>query len=373
MSQDLALKKSTKNMPEHSFLTLLDNIKEAAANVIPHEQSYDIDDIIKSGDTLQESFGKDYKRLEELSELLFSDETTAYGDRCTAVFERWEKEGGGPSLLTLLAMAWDKFSFPKDGNDPLAKCAVMAAIMGEVPNKLQYHGNEHYRKVLFHTIRMIAVQRGLACAKNRLENDNDARLLMIAAAIHDLGHEGGDNLRDGIYTPGYMEQKAYDMVAPYFEALGMDHDQLKTLQTLIFTTDITFFAGDNSPCVRMRRIYDYFFHDNSNEEVLNYIIGKLRLFDDNPKLALMAMMLHEADIATSAGLSYEQSIKETIDIIEERDMKTAGPRVLLAFLQEQLEGGMKTESARILFSSAMETIMAQARADFQSGRETFYD
>lgn len=53
MSQDLALKKSTKNMPEHSFLTLLDNIKEAAANVIPHEQSYDIDDIIKSGDTLQ--------------------------------------------------------------------------------------------------------------------------------------------------------------------------------------------------------------------------------------------------------------------------------------------------------------------------------
>lgn len=358
-------------MTEHIFLTSLDDIKATAESVIPHEQGYDVADILQSADRLKQSFEKDYGRLEELSELLFSDEIAAYGDRCTAVFERWEKEGGGPSLLAMLAFAWDEFSFPAD--TVTGRCAVMAAIMAEVPNDLQYHGNEHYRKVLFHTIRMAGVQRGLSCAKNRLENDEDARILMIAAAIHDLGHEGGDNLRDGIYTPGYMEQKAYDMVAPYFEALGMDYDLLKTLQTLIFTTDITFFAGDNSPCVRMRRIYDYYFHDDGNEDVLNYMIGKLRLFDENPGLALMAMMLHEADIATSAGLSYEQSIKETIDIIEERGMKSAGPRVLLAFLQEQLEGGMKTESARILFSGAMETIMAQAQADLQSGRETFYE
>lgn len=367
MSQDLAL----KNSSEHSFHMILNGIIPIVESVIPHDQGYEPENLLQSIKNLQKSFTTDYARMEDISELLFSDDIVAYGDRCTAVFDRWEHEGGGPSILAILAKAWDEFEFPMD--DVLAQCAVMAAIQAEVPNNLQYHGNEHYRKVLFHTIRMIAVQKDLPCEKNKMTMGDNAKILMIASAIHDLGHEGGDNLRDGIYTPGYMEQKALDMVSPYFEKLGMDYDQSKILQTLVFCTDITFFAGDNSPCVRMRRIYDYYFIDDSNEEVLNYIIGKLRLFEDNPDLALMAMMLHEADIATSAGLTYEQSIKETIDIIEERGMKSAGPRVLLAFLQEQLEGKMKTESAKILFGPAMDAIMDQASTDFQNGRETYYD
>ena len=320
---------------------------------------------------MRASFEDDYKRLAEVEELLFSDDLAAYGARCTNVFHRWDEERGGPSLLAMLAQAWDKIGLPQD--DALIKVAVMAAVLAEVPNEMQYHGNAHYRKVLFHVIRLIGAHNMLADDESIRLTEEDMAIMLIAGAIHDLGHEGGDNLRDGIYTPGYMEQKAFDMARPYFEELGLSRDQLGVIETLVFCTDITFFAGDNSPCVRMRRIYAYFFEDSGDEKVLDYMMGKLRRFDENRKLSLMAMLLHEADIGTSAGLSYEQSIKETIDIIEERGMKTAGPKVLLAFMQEQLGGSMKTQASKAVFGPAMEVILDHARQDMELGRETFYE
>jgi hypothetical protein len=87
----------------------------------------------------------------------------------------------------------------------------------------------------------------------------------------------------------------------------------------------------------------------------------------------MAMILHEADIGTSAGLSYEQTIKETVNIIEERGAKTAGPGIVLAFLREQLGETMYTEAAKQVFGPAMRDIIARAEADVAAGRKTFYE
>lgn len=368
LSQELAVKKSDNS---NNFLSVLNDLAVIVDVVIPHEAGYLPDSILQTLEREKERFSKDYERVGDLLELLFGDEVVAYGDRCTAVFERWEKEGGGPSSLALIAHAWEFFGLPQ--GDALEQCAVISAVLAEIPNVMQYHGNEHYRKVLFHTIRMLVSHDKLQ-EEDRLRFDQaDKALLMIAAMIHDLGHEGGDNLREGIYTPGYMEQKSIDMVMPYYEHLGMDRDLSSVLQTLVFCTDITFFAGDNSPCVRMRRIYDYYIDNKGDESVENYMIGKLRLFYENPKLAMMAMMLHEADIATSAGLSYEQSIKETIDIMEERCLKNASPGILLAFLQQQLEGHMKTQAAQTLFGSAMDMIISRATQELQGGRTSFYE
>ena len=108
------------------------------------------------------------------------------------------------------------------------------------------------------------------------------------------------------------------------------------------------------------------------EDVESMLIGKLRLFEDNPKLAVMAMLLHEADIATSAGLTYGQSKAETINIMEERGLKTAGPKVLLRFLIEQLDGRMMTPAGQVLFAGQMASIMQQANDDAGAGIETFY-
>lgn len=318
------------------------------------------------------SFDENYARVSELHDLLVGFDTTAYGERAAAVFTRWDKEdGGGPTLPAMQAYAIEYFGLPVDGAE--AKAAMLAAVLGEIPNTLQYHGNEHYRKVMFHTIRLLATQIEGNFPYQPLLYKDDMMKLLTAAAIHDLSHEGGDNLRDGIYAPGYMEQRSFDQARPGFDAINLDPDYCKDIEALIFCTDITFVAGDNSPCVRMKKIYKHFFLGGlpEGESVENMLLGKMRRFEDNPRLSIMAMLLHEADIATSAGLTYDQSKIETINIMGECGLDIAGPDVLLKFLNEQLGGTMITPAAQKIFAGSMEDIIQQANHDLQSGIDRF--
>ena len=316
-------------------------------------------------------FPKDYERVLGLSDLLTGPDTANYGERAAKVFNEWDASDGGPSLPALQAFAFEHFNLPLGGAP--AKAAMLSAVLGEVPNDLLYHGNAHYRKVMFHVIRLIATQINGDFPYQPLLYSEDWMKLLIATVIHDLGHEGGDNLRNGIYTPGYMEQKAYDHARDYYEAIDLNRDFARDVEALIFCTDITFIAGDNSPCIRMKKIYRHFFLGGipEGEDIESMLIGKMRRFEDNPRLSIMAMLLHEADIATSAGMTYDVSKSETIKIMMERDLDIAGPRVLLKFLNEQLGGTMVTPAAQQVFGGQMLEIMRRASFDLDSGVEKF--
>ena len=318
-----------------------------------------------------EQFPADYKRLSAHADLLTGIDTAGYGERAAEIFNNWDNGNSWPSLAALQAFAFEQFNLPLDGTP--ARAALMAAVLAEVPNDLLYHGNAHYRKVMFHTIRLLATQIDGNFPYQPLLYSEDLMRLLVAAAIHDLGHEGGDNLRNGIYMPGYMEQKSYDHARGYFEALSLDPDFARDVEALVFCTDITFIAGDNSPCVRMKKIYRHFFLGGLGDggEIENMLIGKLRRFEDNPRLSIMAMLLHEADIATSAGMTYETSKIETVKIMGECNLDIAGPGAFLKFMKEQLGGSMVTPAAQQLFGAQMEEIMRQASADLASGVEKF--
>lgn len=367
MQHEAAMRRKTEGWAPGILAGLRDLIDRAS----PHDAGPDRDALLARMDEVLAAFAVDEGRLDDAADVLFGADTTAYGDRATSVFCRWEEAGGGPVLPVMLARAADYFGISCDTD--AMRAAMMAALLAEIPNRLRYHGNEHYRKVMFHTIRMLVTHQQGDFAYQPVFDHDDLIRMLIAASIHDLGHEGGDNLRDGIYTPGYMEQKAFDIMRPYFEALGLGRDFWGDIETIIFCTDITFFAGDNSPCVRMKKIYRYFFMGDAGADgdVESMMIGKLRLFDENPKLAAMAMLLHEADIATSAGLSYDQSVQETISIMQERGIASASPKTLLRFLIEQLDGQMMTPAAQVLFSGQMARIMEQAEEDIRNGVESY--
>lgn len=318
---------------------------------------------------LKRSFDADCRLVDEIAPLLFGDDIIAYGERASTVFHRWETQGA-PGMPALVIRAAEFFGI--SGPDRL--CALLAsAILAEVPNNLQYHGNIHYRKVLFHAIRLAAVHNRLFRGMERELSSDSVAALMIAACIHDLGHEGGDNLRDGVYTPGAMELRSCGIARPYLEATGLPREMLGDIETAVFCTDITFFAGDNSPCIRMKKIYRHYLWGDIGEDVSLMMMGKLRRYEDNISLLQVAMILHEADIGSSAGLSYEQTIIETINIMEERGLKTAGPRTVLAFLRDQLGEIVFTEAARQLFGPVMSSVTAQAERDILSGRQTYYN
>lgn len=368
MHSDRAVRHQTNSWAQ----SLLSSLEAAVAHVKPAFPGFDAETLEATLKKCISKFAADYARLEDAAEVLFEPDITAYGIRAAAVFQRWENEGGGPCLPAFMAFTSEKFRLNID--TPEMQAAMMAAVLAEVPNDLKYHGNEHYRKVLFHAVRLLATYSQSDYQVLPVLLPADFMKMLIAAIIHDLGHEGGDNMRDGIYTPGYMEQKAMDIVRPYFEHFGLDRDFFGDIETVVFCTDITFFAGDNSPCIRMKKIYRHFFTRDlpEGEDVETMMMGKLRRFEDNPRLAMMAMLLHEADIATSAGLTYEQSKAETISIMEERGITTAGPKTLLRFLIEQLDGKMMTPAAQALFAGPMAGIMQQANDELSSGVESFY-
>lgn len=357
------------NRPYSWAVDCLNGLRPLIAETSPHAQGPDAAQVLAQLDRVLSLFDADYARLGDAADLLFMPDVAAYGDRVAAVFDRWA--GAGPVLPVFWAHAVERFGLTPD--DPMLRAGMVAALLAEVPNDLLYHGNEHYRKVMFHLLRLIATHRGGGFPGMPVLENGDVLNLLLAATIHDLGHEGGDNLRDGIYTPGYMEQKAFDLMRPYLDALGIDRDICGEVETLVFCTDITFFAGDNSPCVRMKKIYrHYFTHDlPSGEDVESMMMGKLRRFEGNPKLSLMAMMLHEADIATSAGVSYEQSKFESINIATERGADGAGPANLLKFLVDQMGSTLYSPAAQMIFLKRMETITQQAVQDLESGASSF--
>lgn len=350
---------------------LFDELSGLFQRVEPAEGFLDAGELQNLADDLKQRFDSDYQRVSDMRELLFGEEVDDYGVKIAALFETWDKEQGGPMLPALIAQCIDIFELNPD--EALTRALFVAAVLAEYPNDLQYHGNEHYRKVMCHAIRMVATHNERFKGSFKALDEERICILLISGCIHDLGHQGGDNLRDSVYAPGAMEQRSFDIARPYFEALDLEPDVMGQIETIIFCTDITFFAGDNSPCVRLKKIYKHYFWGDDRDDVSMMMMGKLGRFDDNPQLALMAMMLHEADVASSAGLTYEQTIRETIDIMEERGVTNAGPQTVLAFLREQLGQSMFTEAGKRIFGQSMNGIINRAEEDIENGVQTYYE
>jgi hypothetical protein len=367
LSHDLAYRKASVS----NFDALLDDLGIIAADVPAHDDFATAEVMAEVVARVRKNFDRDYERIAATQDMLFGADYKAYSTSAAEIFSRWEEEGGGPLLPVMVAAAAEHFRL--DIHSAPVRAAFMAALLAEVPNSLQYHGNEHYRKVLFHALRLVAAHNHIFAGTANVIGAQRIALLIAASCMHDLGHEGGDNQRDGVYTPGFMEQRALDIARPYFDAVELSADDRGEIETIVFCTDITFFAGDNSPCVRMKKLYRHYFWDEDVGDASMLMMGRLRRYEDDPGLVRLAMLLHEADVGSSAGLTYEQTRKETMAIIEERDLKVAGPGIVLTFLREQLGETMYTEAGKQVFGPAMREIIKAAETEVAAGRKTFYD
>ncbi len=363
---DPALKNKLDAMP----LKLFSDIEKIIGEIAPEQGFLDVAVLAERFDTLKNIYEQDRLRILDCMDVLFGENVEHYGKNVSDIFARWGENPDGPNLLSMAVAALEGFGVDIESPEGLSLC--VCTVLAEFPNDLQYHGNEHYRKVFFHMVRLLSKHNQLFKGTERELCKLSVVKSLIAACIHDLGHEGGDNTRDGVYTPGFMEQKAFDVARPYLKVCGMGDDDLGEIETIVFCTDITFFAGDNSPCIRMKKIFKYYFWNEDIGDASLMMMGKLRRYEDNPRLVQMAMLLHEADIGSSAGLGYEQTKLETINIMEERGMKSAGPKVVIAFLREQLGETMYTEAAKQTFGPAMDIVIRSAEHDFENGVETFY-
>jgi hypothetical protein len=175
-----------------------------------------------------------------------------------------------------------------------------------------YHNSQHFCEVL-----LSALYLSLLAA---LPVDERARLL-AAALTHDFHHDG----RACCDTPFRLERLAAAATMPYLEAAGVPAGERDRIACLIRATESTKAA----PFVR--RCYGHFF-GGSDQPPVPEGEPRLAVFTDDARLTLLAVLLAEADVLPSVGLTVEHAELSQANIAREWG-KSLGPADKLDFLE----------------------------------------
>jgi len=320
---------------------------------------------------ISDSLDQDLKFLEKYALFVFSpgEEAESHTRLTIDLFRRFATGEGTPSLVALCIFAMKGFKI----NDPdLQRLIMAAAIMGEIDNPLPYHSNMHYRKVVFQIMRMTAVYNGIYQGTSRAFTERQIALLLTAACIHDLAHDGKGNTLKGVYVPHRLEQNSFDIAAPVFEALGNRGEyDLGMIRVMLLCTDVTPFKDPANAVNQAKAAYRFHFLAGKNGmESLN-LDEDLHYLEKCPAMAAMALMIHEADIATSAGLHYDITKYETGLLMLEISDGTARPEHVLNFLNDVCNRQMLSEVGQQLFAANLARIYALAEDDYAAGNHPF--
>jgi hypothetical protein len=322
-------------------------------------------------DTIREHLGRDLAFLEENASFIFevSEKLENQTRNTIELFRQFTVSGACPSLSALCIFAMEHFKV----KDPVLKQLVLAAsVMGEIENDMPYHNNMHYRKVAFQIMRMIAVYNDIYEGTARVFDNKKIAILLSTACIHDFGHDGKGNTVKGVYVPHRLEQNSYDLVAPVFTALGFDNaDDLNMIHVMLLCTDVTPFKDPGNAVNQAKSAYRYhFLGGRTHWDGLN-LDKELSVMEECPACAAMALMIHEADIATSAGLHYDITKYETGLLMNEISDGVARPENVINFLNDICNRQMLSEVGQQLFAANLARIYALAEEDFKAGNEAF--
>ena len=175
-----------------------------------------------------------------------------------------------------------------------------------------YHNSQHFCEVL-----LSALYLSLLAA---LPVDERAQLL-VAALAHDFHHDGrayGD-------APFRLERLAAAATMPYLEAAGLPDGARDRIAHLILATQFS------TAVPFVRRCYGQFFGGWERPPVPEDE-PRLAVFAEDARLTLLAVLLTEADVLPSVGLTIEHAELSQANIAREWG-KTLGPAEKLHFLE----------------------------------------
>ena len=348
------------------MLQALDSVmKEACSKTAwgeKNEISHSIEDGIK---TLE----ADLDALNKQAHIYQTHDDAGDMTRETVEFMRgWHVSGHSPSLVSMAVASCEAFNIQKPDN---RQALLIAAVLGDVPNDLPYHNNLHFKKVMLQLIRLIAVHNGIYKGTARELAEDDIALMLIGGCIHDLGHDGMGNTVKGVFYAGRLERQSYEYAEPYLMAAGIDEGALQKLKTIILTTDVTPLGDVTNAMNQMKAAFRFhFLGENEQFHTLN-LSQELDALEQDKKAAIMACLLHEADIATSAGLSYEATQFETCKLMEEIGTAEAKPSHIVDFLEKVCQRRFLSEAGQKLFGANCARIYALAQEQESGGNEAF--
>ncbi len=285
------------------------------------------------------------------------------------VLSGWNHEVNPPSLLAIVLISLDYLGV-KPKPDEFNILAV-AAILGEIENNQPYHNNMHFRKVLSQLVRLIKTNNVIFEGTYRVLNTKDICLLLAAACIHDLGHDGKGNTVKGVHTPGRTEQNSIDLAKPYLELAGCENEELQALCIMLLTTDVSPLKDPTSPMKQMKAAYRaHYVEKKSTIDKLN-LSDDLKILEEDKRLTALCLLLHEADIATSAGISYLITQNETLLLMQEFGKDEARPSQITEFIKLVCGRTFLSDAGQKLFAANMARIYTLAEDEVKNGDTPF--
>ncbi|MFK7839949.1 MAG: hypothetical protein AB8B83_06415 [Bdellovibrionales bacterium] len=285
------------------------------------------------------------------------------------LFRAWHINKNPPSLLALCVFALDHLNVSVKPDD--MSIVIASAILGQVYNEPSYHNDMHFRKVLAQTIRLIANNNDIFKSTARELNAKDICTLLSAACIHDLDHNGQGNFIKGVHVEGHAEKHSFNIAKPYLQKAGCDNDTLMNIYIMLLTTDVSPMDDPTNPMMQMKAAYKFHYlggRDKTHTLNLSTDISKL---EKDQKLTSLCILLHEADIATSAAVTYDVTKFETSLIMEEFKKDKAFPKDVVSFLDDICQRRFLSDAGMRLFSANMARIYALAEEDASNGNEAY--
>lgn len=321
---------------------------------------------------IEKTWQNDLKSLESLS--IFAAAGLPVNDEVTQevsdILHIWQTQGKTPSLYALCTMAMENLGV-KPAPDML-NMVLTCAILGEIPNIQPYHDNTHFKKVVLHLILLIKTHNIIYEGSNRTLSDSEICLMLAAACIHDIGHDGSGNMVKGIHVPSRLEKLSFDLAKPYIEAAGIqDTGILNNLALMLLTTDVSPLDDPTNPMHQMKAAYRFhFLGEKAKAHTLN-LDEDLKVLEKEAVLSTMALLLHEADIATSAGLTYEITKYETSLLREEFCGDHGKPSHVVDFLNQICTRRFLSDAGQKLYAANLARIYTLAEADLENGNQDF--
>lgn len=164
-----------------------------------------------------------------------------------------------------------------------------------------YHNSAHTIEVAMNA--MILSHLSLDYGDFEVDNVDNAKLL-IAALVHDMKHDGTSN--NGV--PFRLEKISASIAREAMESVSLTEDDILDVNALVLATE---------PLLRGKiaelsnSVLD---GDDVSEFELPEELSRLK---ENPKLAVLAGILSDADILCSAGLSLDRNLFQTSNLEKE--------------------------------------------------------
>ncbi len=270
------------------------------------------------------------------------------------------------SLPVLVLASLSYFGF-NDYHTDLVRSLFMSTLLGEVPHDQSYHNNVHFRKVMLHTVRLIAAHNAIEDAEADKITHSEMVLLLTCAAIHDLGHDGSSNMDDdGHYVPARLEHASFDMSAPYLRATDLDRDILDDIRLILESTDATKPSSDDCPLYQLKSSYLHYFGKGGSEEAKLF-----PSFEGKERLCFLSILFHEADIMNSAGMAPGITARETIAYTSEMGQDKAYPEDVVNFINVICPNGFVTNAGKTIAQGNFEKIRDVFTESYENGNAPF--